>query len=372
MKSILNIKLRLFFVAVLLLGGLSCSRERGPDIKDETITISQFCAQYTEIEVGDETKTEVGSVNYKDYWNIGDELAVVNVTQGYRVDKYQSTTRVINDSEGLGVFTAVDAPAGGYTYESSDIIFVAYPYAAISKVDDGGVIRLTDNKLTVTMTNNLSYTSKSNSPMFAQNDIQVTNLMNAGTLQSEQANVTGITFNRLVALIRVLSHVSTYPLNQEQVISLTVKAKKLSGTADVVFSGNTVGSTPSISPNSGTSDAFTVELPGRPKMGSTTTIAEFIPIFPIWMGNDATHNGYAVVYETDNYYVGFHRERDATFGGDSVLAWMIFEGTYSQVPSEASADGDFKWWYSPKTDADLEGGSQSGSYTDGGDLVDPN
>lgn len=355
------------FVAALMLAGVSCSREHGLDIgKEETFAISHFSACYPQITMEGDTKTEIGSVNYNDYWNIGDEVAIINVTQGYRVDKYQSISRVMGTGTNSTTFSAVEAPVGGYTYSSSDIIFAAYPYAAISKVQEGGVTRLADNKLTVSLTDNLNYISRSDSPMFAQNDILVTTMMLAGTLQESQSSYTGILFKRLTAMICVISHISNSPLNTETVSSVTLKAKGLSGTADVLFSnGTNEGSEPSIALNSGTGNTFTVNTPGNPLMASTNPVADFISVFPFWMGKDGTRNGLTILYNTEHFYVGYHREVNSNRTGNSVMTWNIFEGPYAMVGSEDEAIGDSKWWYVPKAGADLEGGSRSGEYSDG-------
>ena len=189
---------------VALFGAASCTVGNYERTEDEFV-LSSFVANYPSLELDADTKTEAGEIVYKMYWNVGDELAIVNVTQGYRVDKYISQSRIRN-FEGAGQFLAADS----YTYSPSDIVFVVYPYAAISIVDDGGVKRLANNKLTVTLEDNLSYTSKSNSPMFSRNEIQVSKLLSASSLRSygDEVGSPGVDLTRLVGMVRIISHLS--------------------------------------------------------------------------------------------------------------------------------------------------------------------
>ncbi len=349
-------------VMVALFGAASCTVGNYDRMEDEFV-LSSFVANYPQLELDAETKTEAGEVVYKTYWNVGDEMAIVNVTQGYRVDKYISQKRVRN-FEGAGEFLA----AGTYTYNPSDIVFVAYPYAAISIVDDGGVKRLANNKLTVTMADNLSYTSKSNSPMFSRNEIQVSKLLSASTLRSygDEAGSPGVDLTRLVGMVRIISHLSSEDIRSLRVNSLTFYAKGIFGTQDVTFSGTKVGSTPSLVRNGGGDlNSFTINLPSRPTAASTTPLAEFVPVFPIWVGRDSNHDGFTLIYDTDEVQIGFHREANGYWGSNAVIALNIFEGAYTRVEKRSQAVGDFRWWSALKDPNAFNGEITPGVYQDG-------
>ena len=172
-------------------------------------------------------------------------------------------------------------------------------------------------------------------------------------------------------MIRVLSHVSHSDITAEHVNSVTIAIKGVAGEADVTFSGKTVGSTPSMSLNSGTNDTFTVNLTKRPAVGSSTTIAEFIPVFPSSLKKDGDLTGFSVIYNTDTYEIGFHREVSTNLNSNGVLAFNIFEGAYTQVISREQAVGDLSWWYAPKEhaghyvgDGASMGGNDAGQFTE--------
>ncbi len=354
--------LLLLCVGLTLPGAVSCTREMR-DSEEDTFILSAFIAKYPVIELDEDTKSEAGGVIYNTYWNVGDEMALVNVTQGYRVDKYISQSRIIN-TQGAGQFVA----EGTVTYNSNDIVYAVYPYAAISLVDDGSVKRLANNKLTITLTDNLSYTSKSNSPMFSRNDIQVSSLIRASSMRANGSadGYPGITMNRLTGMLRVLSHVSDEDLASIRINSVTLNASGIAGSQDVTFSGSNVGATPSFSSRGGGSlNSLTVNLTNRPTVASTATIAEFIPFFPIWMGRDDTHDGFSLVYNTDDYQLGFHREANGYWRSNAVIALNIFEGSYTRVANRSLAVGDLLWWGIRTDDNPFNGEITPGMYQEG-------
>ena len=349
-------------VGLTLLGVISCTSEPC-ELETESFSLSHIVAQYPAIELDDETKSEAGEVVYNTYWNVGDEMAVVNVTQGYRVDKYISQRR-IKTIQGSGEFVAENS----LTYYAGDIVYAVYPYAAISLVDDGGVKRLANNKLTITLSDNLSYTSKSNSPMFSRNDIQVSSLLSASSLRpyGDSEGYPGITMNRLTGMIRILSHLSSEELVSLSVNSVTVNATGIAGSQDVTFSSNNVGATPSfVRSGGGSINSLTVILPGRPKVASTAAIAEFVPFFPIWVGRDDTHDGFSLIYDTDDYQLGFHREANGYWGSNAVIALNIFEGSYTRVKTRSLAVGDLRWWAVLKDPNPFNGEITPGVYQEG-------
>ncbi len=349
-------------VMVVLLGTASCTVGNYERAEDQFV-LSSFLANYPPLELDADTKSEAGEVVYKMYWNVGDELAIVNVTQGYRVDKYISQSRVRN-FEGAGQFLA----AGTYTYSPTDIVFIAYPYAAISLVDDGGVKRLANNKLTVTLADNLSYSSKSNSPVFARNEIQVSSLLSANSLRSygDAAGSPGIDLTRLVAMLRVVSHLSSEDIASLSLNSLEFCAKGISGTQDVTFSGSTVGSTPSfVRSGGGDRNSLTVNLPNRPTAVSASAIVEFIPVFPIWVGRDSEHDGFSLIYDTDDRQMGFRREVNGYWGSNAVIVLNIYEGTYTRVATRSLAVGDLRWWSALKDSNPFNGEITPGVYQEG-------
>ena len=299
----------------------------------------------------EETKAEGGAVNYKMYWNIGDKLALVNVSQGNRIDTYTSLTRVENKG-GAGQFEA-DAV---YSYNPTDIVFTVYPYEAITHVGSDA----SGYKVTVQMMDNLDYVSRSNSPMFSRNDIEVSPMLLASALQSSGAKYPGIDMKRMIGMVRVLSHVSASEIGRQHVNTLVFCAKGCSGTADVMFSAVEAGASPSIVPNSGSGDEFTVNLPNHPTVGSTTPMVEFLPVFPIRLMENGELPGFTLKYYTDTHEIGFHRSMNNTLGSNGVFALNIFEGTYDKVESGKDAVGDLKWWYSLKAGGEQRPGGFSG------------
>ena len=334
---------------------ISCTRDVTDDSGDRSFTIPSIVAYYPSLNLDEDTKSEAGEVQYKMYWNIGDVMAIINVSQGDRVDTYTSTARISNTSTGEGRFT----PDAEYSYNPSDLLYAVYPASAITSVDNSGDVF----KVRVHLTDGLSYVSKSNSPMFAQNDIQVSPVVQASSLLASGEKYPGISMRRMTGMIRILSHISgQHGLNTEPVDAVSVCAKGIAGTAVIVFSGKTVGSTPSIDVNQGDAQSMTINLTNKPLMASTTPTAEFIPVFPIWLGKDAERPGFSVIYSTSNYTVGFHREWSVNLRSNNVLAMNIFEGAYTQVEQEEYANGDYKWWYNIRTGDDE---STSGSFDNG-------
>lgn len=339
----------MFGVGILVLIGVSCTQEAPVKSDDAPFVLPGFVAQYPVVVLDNDTKSEAGEVQYRMYWNVGDVMAIVNVSQGGRVDTYTSTARVRN-VDGAGRFAA-DAE---YTYNPDDIVFAIYPYEAVNDIDlDGSVYTVS-----VHLTDNQSYTSKSNSPMFAKNDIQVSPLLQASSLLTYGEKSPGIDLQRMTGMIRILSHVSDHTLSSEAVSSVSVCAVGIAGNTDIKFSGKSVGATPSIVLNSGSERSLTINLSNTPKMASTTPLAEFIPVFPVWIGVDATRSGFDIVYNTTNYRVGFHREVNYNVRSNNVLAMNIFEGVYEKVTSDEDALGDSKWWYTLKAG----GMNSSGSF----------
>ncbi len=343
---------------VALIGTTSCTVGKHDHVGDEFI-LSSIVANYPSLELNADTKSEAGEIVYKTYWNAGDEMAIVNVTQGYRVDKFISQSRIRN-FEGSGVFVA----SGSYTYSPSDIVYAVYPYSAISLVNDGGVMRLANNKLTVSIADNLSYTSVSNSPLFSRNEIQVSRLLQASSLNS--GGSLGFDLTRLVAMVLVISHLSSEDIASLNVNSLTFCAKGIAGTQDVTFSGSKVGSTPSlVRSGGGDLDSFTINLPSRPKVASTSAIAQFVPVFPFWVGRDSDHDGFTLLYDTDDYQIGFHREANGYWGSNAVISLNIFEGAYTRVEKRSQAVGDFRWWSALKDPNPFNGEITPGVYQEG-------
>lgn len=349
-------------MGLALLGTVSCTEEPcAPDT--DSFSLPVIVAQYPSIDLPQDTKSEAGEVVYNTYWNVGDELAVVNVTQAYRVDKYVSRAR-IKTLPGTGEFEAVGNP----TYRASDLVYAVYPYSAVSLIDDGGVTRLANNKLTVSLTDNLSYTSKTNSPMFSQNDIQVSTLIRASTLRpaGDPEGFPGITMTRLTGMIRILSHISSEELSALSINAVTLYATGIAGSQDVTFSSNKAGGRPSlVRAGGGSQRSITINLPGQPKVASTAAIAEFIPIFPIWVGKDDTHDGFTLIYDTDEVQIGFHREANGYWGSNAVIALNLFEGSYTRAETRSSAVGDLRWWSARKDDNPFNGDISPGSYQNG-------
>ena len=337
---------------LLVFSGVSCSKQ-GSSASDgnASFTVSQIAVCPPEL-LEEETKTEGGGVNYRIYWNIGDKLALVNVSQGNRIDTYTSLTRVENKN-GSGQFEA-DAV---YSYNPTDVVFAVYPYEAITHIgsDANGY------KVTVQMMDNLDYVSLSNSPMFSRNDIEVSPMLLASALQSSGAQYPGIDMKRMIGMVRILSHVSDAEISRQRVNTLVFSAKGCSGTADVVFASVEAGATPSITPNSGSSDEFTVNLPNHPTVGSTSSLVEFLPVFPSKMSEGGDLKGLTIKYYTDTHEIGFHRALSSyTLVSNGVMALNIFEGTYDKVESGKDAVGDLKWWYSLKAGGEQRPGGFSG------------
>lgn len=352
-----------FCLVAIILSSPSCTKGVTDDAGDGSITISSITAFYPALEWDESTKSEAGEVQYKMYWSVGDRMAVINVSQGNRIDTYTSTARVSNTGSGEGTFS----PDADYSYDPSDLLYAVYPASAITSVDNSGDVF----KAKVHLTDNLSYTSKSDSPMFAQNDIQVSPVVQASSLVSSGSSYPGLPMKRMTGMIRILSHISDQNLNTEPVNTITVNAVGIAGTADIVFSGKTVGSTPSINVNQGDAQTMTVTLTNKPLVASAAAIAEFIPVFPIWLGKDSERPGFNVIYSTDNYVVGFHREWAVNLRSNNVLAMNIFEGAYTRVRKQENASGDFKWWYAPKEhagnyvgDGASMGGNDAGQFTE--------
>lgn len=349
---------RILCVGVLALLGVSCVKnETVGQNHDNSFVLSSFVADYPVPSLGEDTKSEAASLIYRVYWNVGDRIAVINVSQGNRVDTYTSVARV-EDTGGAGRFDA----DGVYSYNADDIVFAVYPYNAFTDISTSG----DKYKLTVELLDNLTYTNKSDSPMFERNNIQVSNLYRASDLQLSGDKRPGIVLNRMTSMVRILSHISTETLNKERVSAISVLAKGLAGSADVVFSGKAAGATPSIQLNSGSEDRMNVTLGNNLLMASTTPIAEFIPVFPIWLGSDATRDGLDILFTTEQYYVDFHREMNTNLTSNGVLAMNIFEGAYTHVFSEKEAVGDYKWWYTFKKGGMNSSGSFEGYGTEMG------
>jgi len=357
----LNKNFLLCMIALLFIG-VSCSRD-GTTVPESSVTKPSFVAYYPPVEM-DGVKSEAGEVQYRMYWNVGDVMAIVNVSQGGRVDTYTSIARV-HDDDGAGKFVA-DA---SYSYNPDDLLFAVYPNEAIEGIDVAG----SSCKITVSLADNQSYISKTDSPMFARNDIQVSPMFAASSLLTSGSKYPGIVMKRMTGMIRILSHVSDAQISSEAISTVSLCAKGIAGSADITFSGKSVGATPSMVQNGGTAQMLTVNLPNMPKVGSTAPIAEFIPVFPFWLGKDSTRDGFSIIYTTTNYNIGFHREVSSNLRSNNVLAMSLFEGAYTRVFSQEEAVGDTKWWYTTKGggicrpgefEADGEMGSSAGRFVE--------
>lgn len=326
-------------LAVVLMVSGACTREGASALNGEAFILPGIMVESPYTEPDDATKSVAGEVQYKLYWNAGDKIAIVNISQGNRIDTYTSTART-NENDGLASFKA-DA---GYSYNPNDLVFAAYPVDAIENI----ATSVAPYKITMSLADNTSYYIKSNSPMFSRNDIQVSPLMNASQLQGSGNNLPSIKPSRMTAMLRVLSHISNETLSQEQVSALTVAVKGVAGQADIVFSGTSAGAKPSLAVNMGSEDQITVLLPNRPKMASAAAIVEFIPVFPIWFGRDNTRDGISFIFTTDLYKAAFHREADSNVRSNNVTAFNIFEGSYTRIGSEDSFFADNQWWYTLK------------------------
>ena len=341
---------------VLIVLGVACTRDATMNPADDAFILPGIMVESPCTEPDNATKSEAGEVQYRLYWNAGDKIAIVNISQGNRVDTYTSTART-NENDGLAHFTA-DAE---YSYNPSDLVFAAYPVDAIENISTSEA----PYKITMSLADNTSYYSKSNSPMFSRNDIQVSPLMQASQLQGSGSNLPSIKPNRMTAMLRVLSHISNETLSQERVSSITFIVKGVAGEADIVFSGTAAGATPSLAVNKGSKDQITVLLPNNPKMASAAAIVEFVPVFPIWVGRDDNRYGISFIYTTDQYNAGFHREANSNIRSNNVTAFNLFEGSYTRIGSEDGFSADNQWWYVLKT-----GGMNSigGFGVDGGEM----
>jgi len=336
---------------LLVLSGVSCSKGSAPvSDGDSSFTVSQITV-CPPVLTEDETKAEGGAVIYRVYWNIGDKLAIVNVSQGNRIDTYTSLTRVEN-TNGSGQFQA-DAV---YSYDPGDVVFAVYPYEAITNISNGA----TGYKVTVQMTDYIDYYSRSNSPMFSKNDIEVSRMLDASSLKTSGSQYPGITMNRMIGMVRLLSHVSDSEVSRQRVNSVKFGVKGAFGQADVVFSGMEVGASPSITANSGSADEITINLPNHPTVGTGSALLEFLPLFPARLIEDGDLTGYTLRYYTDTHEVGFHRTMSNTLGSNQVMAMNIFEGAYTRVKSSKEAVGDYKWWYILKTGGESWSGGFGG------------
>ena len=134
----------------------------------------------------------------------------------------------------------------------------------------------------------------------------------------------------------------------------------------MTFSSNKAGGRPSlVRAGGGSQRSITINLPGQPKVASTAAIAEFIPIFPIWVGKDDTHDGFTLIYDTDEVQIGFHREANGYWGSNAVIALNLFEGSYTRAETRSSAVGDLRWWSARKDDNPFNGDISPGYYQNG-------
>ena len=340
MKKGINVLLRGTCAVVLMVIGASCTRDVGVAPAGGVFILPDIMVESPYTEQDDATKSEAGEIQYRLYWNVGDKIAIVNISQGNRIDTYTSTART-NENDGLAHFKA-DAQ---YSYNPNDLVFAAYPVDAIENISTSG----SPYKITMSLADNTSYYSKANSPMFSRNDIQVSALMLASQLQGSGDNLPSIKPNRMTGMLRVLSHVSNETLSSELVSSITVIVKGCAGQADITFSGTSAGATPSLAVSQGSQDQITVHLPNTPKMASAGAILEFVPVFPIWMGRDDSRFGISFIFTTGLYKAAFHREANSNVRSNNVTAFNIFEGSYTQIGPADEFSSDNLWWYTFKT-----------------------
>ena len=354
MKTRIQVPLWGACIVVLLVIGASCTRDAHVASASDAFILPEILVEPPLSEPDDATKSEAGEVQYRIYWKAGDKIAIVNITQGNRIDSYTSTART-DENNGLAYFTA-DAQ---YSYNPTDLVFAAYPVEAIENISTSA----SPYKITMSLADNTTYYSKANSPMFSRNDIQVSALMLASQLQGSGDNLPSVKPSRMTGMVRVLSHVSNETLSPEPVSSITFVVKGCAGQADITFSGTTAGATPSVAANQGSEDQITVHLPNTPKIASAAAIIEFVPVFPIWVGRDDNRFGISFIFTTDLYKVAFHREANSTVRSNNVTAFNIFEGSYTMITPETDFTADNQWWSNLKAG----GMNSSGSFENSGD-----
>lgn len=336
----------ILFALAFLLSMASCTKNvREPDNR-QVYQISEIQAAYCNPQVDESqlTKNEVTDFYYSVVWRTGDEIALVNLTQN-RIDRYQYNGA---DKGKDNVFRAVGGP---YSYGESDVVYAVYPYSAAS---------IDGSNLKVTLTDGLTFTSKSNNVPFKTNDIQVSKRLNPASIIGNGSSDNVISLFRIVTLLSVFSVVNEPELADDLITALTIHIDGCAGQATVQFNGD---GEPYLSNNCGTANSMKVLLAGSHKLASPTSAAvSFIPLVP-----SALNGGIKLVFETADKIVGAYNEYNATLGGNRYRDLYFNQRLYTLVNDEENATFKQSWWYTLKAGGmDRAGSFGSNSETNYG------
>lgn len=340
----------LFLLGLLLTSLVGCNKQTGMEKPDNATSNKGFTALYTAIDEPATKRTEP-SVTYTAKWEDGDEIAIVVVsgTNSGRIDKYGLVPEYANKE--AGVFE----PSGSYDdFAADDILVAVYPFSSAS---------FSGGNLYVTLEKDVEYVSTSNIPAFNDNDIQVSSQMTKAQFEAKLAADTPLSFHRIVACVTVTCNMTQEDLLDEKVNKVTFVHSGISGKAQVQFSAGV----PSVAVNTGDEDYVEISMTSKPFLTSVNYSLKFIPVFPCSMGT-----GFAFVYDTDNYEVGFYRKFAGEMGTTyNFQSFGLYEGAYTQVSSEENATFDKSWWYNYKEfsgeftgDGASMGGSTAGQFTE--------
>ena len=368
MKTTLKTKVNPFYILTMRTGkyfllpilalilSTSCDKHSQVVLPEETFTVSSITAEYTSVNVP-ETKNEIGRVYYEVTWTTGDKIAIVNMDNG-AIHSY--TVKASSVGKVNGVFIA-DAT---YAYTDGDHLVAVYPFNAAS---------WSDNKLYVTVKNEVEYHSATDIPAFAANDIQVSKVMTGSQFKALVESSSSLSFDRMVALISTTCVVSSNELRSKTASEFAICHNGICGTAEVQFDGE---GKPSVAASSGTgenSNRLVVALTPGHAMNGITYVVKFIPVFPL---NE--NNGFAFVLRTeDDFEAGFYLKQDRTINSNKHQSFIIYDGNYTPVDSQAEATSHHQWWYrylnADKFDAEAGGftsapgasldGNGAGSFT---------
>ena len=316
----------IYLFALFLFLFMSCSRT---DIEgEEQFLRPSFSATYCLLEDDLETKNTIGNVNYTVLWSSGDKIAIVNLTQKkkykYEVTNPGNALGLFQPSEGV-IITAAD-------FVDGDKVCAVYPYDAAEIIDGGGEL----GRLYVTLTDRLSYTSRTNSEAFSKNDIQVSSLITIDT--GDLATPIEINLRRQVAFVTISSHISEDAFKDISIQSVTISADHIAGRTEITFPSTD----PVIDNNAGSESSMTV-LPASKKLSTISETVQFAPVFP-----GSLSEGITFILETTDYYVGFHRQGTSSLKKSTNNTYPLFSGAYTQVASQAEATFDKSWWIALK------------------------
>lgn len=321
----------------------SCSRDNTRETVQENDTICQLGLRYPELD--SDTKTQVGNVNLQVVWVNGDAIALFDATEN-RVYKFELDSGSNGKQDGeFNLAAGQSSPTPGHDF------YAIYPYDAVSL--SGSTL-----KVEVYPEKDGGYVyggAKSGNEAFALNDILVTDCFNSLDGRLHVVN----DMNRLVTLLAVNVTISDENLRSEIIKKVTFKATGISGIVPVTFSDGK----PQIAKNAGTKDSITLTLTTNPKMSASDYVVRFIPLLPVNTLQSASNLGLTILLDSDNYEVGFHRNRNQNLNSGANNFVDLFEGLYTNlVNSEAEAGTThLSWWHVAKTDQ-LSDESDAGTY----------